>query len=365
MKPSSSLAALDEAGVNNFDIIRIVAASLVFFSHVYPISGFAGGEPLTAQTAFISFGTLAVEIFFVVSGYLVTRSLILRDNLIDFAEARALRIFPALIVCCLFSALVIGPLISTYSAIEYFRNAQVWLYAWGNSSLTSLQWFLPGVFESNPLRGVVNLSLWTLPTEFKMYGAVFALGVCTILLKRFRAPLIALAFASYLVHMFATNSSVLANHLVSDPEPLIAFFLFGGLVYLCRQFLFISPTIALLLWAALLLSRGGPLASLLYYVALTYSVVVIAFDQSIRLPQLTRHGDPSYGLYLYGFPVTQTAMFFLGTPSTDTLVVVAFPVTLILAVVSWRYVEAPAIAAKGFTSRHLRTIFPNKSTKLE
>jgi len=356
-----TLFELDSSQANNFDVIRFVAATLVIFSHAYAVSGYPTNEPLAGATSFIGFGSLAVEIFFLVSGYLITRSLMHRNNLIDFAEARVLRIFPALIVCCAVSALVLGSLVTILPITEYLGHRQTWDYLLKSSSLISVQWFLPGVFESNILKGVVNGSLWTLPVEFKMYGVMLflglGLGLLSLVTKRYRSTLLATFIGGYLIYLFATQNAQLANHYSGDPKPLIAFFLIGAIVYLGRQYVFVSTTFALMLWVALLLLRGTQAVVPLYYVAMAYSLLAIAFDTTFRMHRFAKYGDFSYGLYLYGFPVKQTVIFFSGAMTAGTLFMIAFPITLLLAWLSWRYVEAPSLKKKGTTSSFIRRQF--------
>ena len=352
-----TLAELDAAKGNNFDAIRFVAATLVIYAHAYAVSGHANDERLAGLTGFIGSGSLAVEIFFLVSGYLITRSLMQRDNLIDFAEARVLRIFPALIICCAISTFLLGVLVTTLPASEYLAHRQTWNYFLQNASLVGVRWVLPGVFETNILKSVVNGSLWTLPIEFKMYAVMFALGVASIALKRYRAVLLTLIIGGYLVFSFATQNAQLASHTSDAPAPLIAFFLIGALFYLTRKYVPVSTTLALALWGALLLARGTFLAVPLYYAALSYSLLAIAFDTTFKIHRFAKYGDFSYGLYLYGFPVKQAIIFIVGSMSSSKLFLIAFPITLALAWLSWKFIEAPALKRKGAISAYLKSRF--------
>ena len=79
---------------NNFNLLRIVAASAVLVSHSYPLSlGPKAAEPLS-QSLGVTLGSVAVDVFFVVSGFLVTASLVRRQSSLDFIVGRFLRIFP-------------------------------------------------------------------------------------------------------------------------------------------------------------------------------------------------------------------------------------------------------------------------------
>jgi peptidoglycan/LPS O-acetylase OafA/YrhL len=62
---------------------------------------------------------------------------------------------------------------------------------------------------------------------------------------------------------------------------------------------------------------------------------------------VTRMGDFSYGVYIYAFPIQQAASMLLGPGiSALTLFMVSMPATLIVASISWHFVEKPALALK-------------------
>ena len=216
-----TIAKLDQNRENNFDFIRFVAAAMVIFSHTYAVLKDNSSEPLSGATGFITFGSLAVEIFFIVSGYLVCKSLLMRSSPLAFVEARILRIFPALIICCASCTLVLGPILTRLPLGEYFGAAQTWHYLFDNATLLKLQWFLPGVFEHNPLPGVVNGSLWTLPTEFKMYLALLAAGLIVLPFPSQRERVLLVMVAGCFVFAHITYPGRLISHVsnvVEHPE---------------------------------------------------------------------------------------------------------------------------------------------------
>jgi peptidoglycan/LPS O-acetylase OafA/YrhL len=65
-------------------------------------------EPLYAAFAPLNLGALGVEIFFVLSGFLVTQSWLAHPSLKAFAMARVLRIYPALVAATVFTIVVAG-----------------------------------------------------------------------------------------------------------------------------------------------------------------------------------------------------------------------------------------------------------------
>lgn len=161
----------DNSRNNNLDLIRLIAAALVIWSHAYPIVLGKGAEqPLSRLTyGQISLGDLGVAIFFVLSGFLVSQSMFRLNDLVGYTKARVLRIFPGLIFCVLISTFIIGPIFSTLSLTDYFTNDTTYSYLVATTTLNFLSPFLPGVFESNPYGAFINGSLWTLKYEIICY----------------------------------------------------------------------------------------------------------------------------------------------------------------------------------------------------
>jgi hypothetical protein len=93
----------------NFDVLRLVAAGLVLVSHAFPLAG--RHEPLAPHTL----GTVGVKIFFVISGFLVTKSWLSDPSFRHYIGKRARRIFPGLVCAVLLTALVLGPIFSSRS----------------------------------------------------------------------------------------------------------------------------------------------------------------------------------------------------------------------------------------------------------
>ena len=91
---------------NNFNFIRMVAASFVLVSHAYPLSRGPGEvEPLVAQLG-ISLGGLGVFTFFCISGFFISLSYQRSKSAVDFVVARFLRLYPALLVVLVLSCLL-------------------------------------------------------------------------------------------------------------------------------------------------------------------------------------------------------------------------------------------------------------------
>ena len=161
---------------NNLDIFRIISALMVIYGHAYAILPSTGsGDVLKGLLGFDYSGSLAVKIFFFLSGLVVTNSLLTKRSLIPFLIARFFRIWPALAFTLLVSAFLLGPLLSEQSPAEYFSNKKVLAYFYKGLSM-NIKYELPGVFEDNALRAV-NGSLWSIPHEVFAYLTLAALLV--------------------------------------------------------------------------------------------------------------------------------------------------------------------------------------------
>src|SRR5438552_4064356 len=133
---------------NNFNLIRFRAASAVLVSHSYALStGDPKTEPLRAWLGF-SAGDIAVDVFFLTSGFLVAGSLFSRRSVFSFALARALRIYPAMLVSVALTVLIVGMWFSSSAATSFITNSDTWRYIWKNATLVfGIAYKLPGAFE--------------------------------------------------------------------------------------------------------------------------------------------------------------------------------------------------------------------------
>jgi peptidoglycan/LPS O-acetylase OafA/YrhL len=321
---------------NNFNLMRLVAAWMVIYGHAWAITAAPGGDLVTRLTQFKFAGGVAVDVFFVISGFLIAASL-QRNSIGSYLASRALRIVPGLAVCAALGAFVLGPLLTT--AADYWQRPEVWRYFWVNATLKSSEFFLPGVFESLP-RTAINGSLWTLPIEARLYLALLLAGSLGLLTRRRYTPLWLLAMAAgyALARWKAPLPDYLANYAWCT-----AFFISGTALWVNRERVRLSWWALLALVAAAALTRGGPWFHIPYYLLLCYGTLFVAFVP--KLPMI-RHIDLSYGLYLYGWPAQQLVL--VATHDARPLANMAWAtaLALVLAALSWFLVERPALHLK-------------------
>lgn len=333
MRPT--LADAWSGGRNHFNLIRLVAAWMVIWSHAWAITGTPGNDPFAHLTLTRSAGAFAVDVFFVISGFLVAASFE-RHGWRGFLLARVLRIYPALVVCTLLTVCVLGPLLTT--APDYWRNPTTWRFLAGNATLWRAEFWLPGVFETLP-RTAVNGSLWTLPIEGRLYLALLVAGTFCMLRPRRYALAWGLALAAACA--YAWRHAPLPEWLAYLIW-VTAFFITGTLLWVWRERLVLSWWGLLPLLLAAAATRGTPWFVPAYFATVAYGTFCVAF--LARLPSTGRN-DLSYGLYLYGWPMQQLALLAGAiTPVSNTIAATAL--ALACAALSWFLVEKPALGLR-------------------
>jgi peptidoglycan/LPS O-acetylase OafA/YrhL len=331
---------------NNFDVLRLLAASFVLYSHSYALT--AHPEPF-ADVSGWTFGEIGVVMFFAMSGFLIAKSWSEQPHFAPFAIKRGLRLIPALVVAVSVTVFVVGPIFTVLPLSSYFTEPRTWIYLLRCSFLITFFGKLPGVFDTNPYPHAVNGSLWTLPVEACCYAMAAALGSLGLL----RRNKVLLAFAVLLI-LCVTPLSPLsiapAGGTTNGNLPLVvllgATFVLGNLAYSLRARLHLSWTIGAALMALWILTWGGGWARATGILAIAFAVLVLAFRTPAWLRRLTAPGDLSYGIYVYAFPVQQSVAAIWGAIDPLLMMAIAFPVTYGLAFVSWRLVERPALALK-------------------
>jgi len=320
----------------------------VILSHGYIVNGGYAAiarDPLERLTS-VDSGELAVDIFFITSGFLVTNSLLRRRDALDFLISRVLRITPALVVAVLVAALVVGPATTELPLATYFRTRTLYSYVVIDALSISpfhFRYQLPGVFEHLPAAGVVNAPLWTLPWEIWMYGALLLLFLVHGLGKAFPVILATIVGVYSLVALglveIDTNGAIASR--------LLAFFFVG--VAMARYAGRVTISLAVLVVATLvfaLVSLASHSAVLLP-LWLGYAVLYAAYAPGMVVRRWSKGPDFSYGIYIYAYLVQQLLVWSIGPHAPLLNAVLALLLTTPLAAISWYWIEAPSLALKA------------------
>jgi peptidoglycan/LPS O-acetylase OafA/YrhL len=346
LKFFSSSPTLGELAVgkdNNFNLLRLLAAFAVLISHSFAMLG--QPEPFAASVG-KNLGAMAVDIFFVASGFLVGASLIRTQSVSDYLLARALRIFPALWAMLLLTVLVLGVTFTCLEATTYFSEPQTWRYIWKNFFLMfGVEFYLPGLFETNRLHGIVNGSLWSMIYELSMYVLLLLSWIIYVYLRKvlhttfaFIAAVIGLAMS-----LWFTDQFYLLEH--RQLLRFAWFFFIGTAFYLLRFKIRLSTKLMCLIvvFAMIALTVSGHHFLMLYYLALPYCLFYFAYIPAGKLRWYNRFGDYSYGVYLYAFPIQQVLVLSHSEWSVLGLTLTAACLTFVCAVCSWHWLEQPAL----------------------
>lgn len=284
-------------------MVRLIAALFVFAGHMGPIMG--GAAPTIAG---FSLHELGVSMLFLTGGYLIAKSWERDRHPLRYLIRRILRLWPPFAVMILLAAFAAGPLLSDLGVKGYF-------FAGVGNFLKNLRFFivyaLPGVFSGNPISGVVNGSLWTMPVEFALYlvtpvilelvragrGKRFSFSALAVLSAVLTALYLALSilFAGKPVVFYGTDL-IAALHLA-------VFYVIGMLFAEDTQGVLRNPQIGAVLLAVLSASQlwVQPLPMLILYVTLPVLVFSFALPEQPAFSEFGCRWEFSYGIYLYGF----------------------------------------------------------------
>lgn len=336
---------------NNLTLLRAVAAISVALSHSYlTVTGEPGSRPLISQTGF-SIGYHAVNIFFFVSGVLVTQSWSRRSSVMSFTVARGLRVFPALVICILLTTAFLGVMMTSLSSADYFLSAGTIKYLLLTPSLISPSGELPGVFTQNPDPSTINGSLWTLRYELLCYAALAVAGYMR-LFSRPRVFLgISLAIGLVLV-IFSTMPIVHDNTIAVGHIVRFGFcFGLGVMAFQYRKFLPVHWSGVLVLLILVVMARDTIAHLSVLYLTTAYTTLWLAYVPSGRIRYFNKAGDYSYGIYIYAYPIQQSLINLFPNLVPEQMFVLTLLATLPLAISSWHLVEKPALRAKGRISK--------------
>lgn len=328
---------------NNFNLIRMVAAMAVLVSHAWPLTqGASVVEPLKVFSGH-TLGTLSVYIFFAISGFLITASYTRTSRLRRFVLARVLRLFPGLLVSLLLVAFVLAPFVTLLPLQDYFTHPKTTSFLLRNLTLVSPQYTLPGVFTTN-IYPTVEGSIWTLVHEVICYGLVVLAGATGLLRRGWPILLFLSLYAG--TWIATTLFHVPIDQKLLQLQGLSLPFVFGMLAWVWRDRIPLSGWIFLGLGLAAFAARHSQIAYPVVIGFLAYGSFWLAYVPSGKIRRYNLLGDYSYGMYIYAFPLQGLVVWLIGPTNPFLHIMIALPITLAISILSWYYVEAPALALR-------------------
>ena len=362
---STPVAAAGPARLPALDGLRAVAAGMVVLTHAAYLTG-VGNDGLMGRV--LARGDFGVAIFFALSGYLLTSQLARerqrtsRLDLLGYAARRAARVLPA--YWLVLAVLVVLARPSARDAVLHALGLQIYV---ADSQVRSFG------------------QSWSIATELSFYAL---LPVAVIALHRLRGvrphlplnvlivALVATSLLGLLVEPIVFTESVALERWLPWRAP---HFLVGMILAECAvdrghrasialRRLAVDPAAALALAAAAYLVAVTPLAGSLalepahgiFLVVRTAAGTILAgglllplvlggtstWSSVLSSPVVRWLGLVSYGVFLWHLPVLEGIFAVSGAPffrgGILPLLIVGVPVTLLLAALSYRWVELPA-----------------------
>ena len=352
---------------NSVNALRLGLAGLVLVSHTIQLSSDRQVDPVGQLTeSHVDLSTMAVDGFFALSGFLIAGSFLRSPSVWRYLWRRALRILPGFWACLLVTAALIAPVawlleyrsLTGYPIVGPGSGVD---FVWQNAALLIRQFSIDGAFGGQ----VANGSLHTLFYEFLCYLAVAVIGVLGILRRRpgLVLAMFGIAWVVTLVEAVAQTGVVLGQ---PGRELMLRFgtmFLAGMVALLFAEHIRLTARRGLLAGLLLALAVGvaipvvGDARSILAYSLLAPPAVIYLVLLAGASPRLARVGarrDLSYGLYVYAWPV-QVTLLVLGADEwgLPAYLISSLAVALVLAFLSWTFIESRALALKSWTPKTL------------
>lgn len=328
---------------NNFDLLRMLFAVIVFLAHACELSGSLTLSPLATISNTIFSATFAVKSFFVVSGFLIFMSFENSSSIRTYFAKRLRRIYPAYFVVVMSCALL-GVFFTQTSLGKYFSLALIKYLLANLFFLNFIQPSLPGLFSNNPIVAV-NGSLWTLKIEVLFYLCV---PIFVLAIRRFGnwQVLLGLYVASLLysvtIEMWGlhTGSPIYQELLRQLPGQLV-YFVSGALLYYNLDRFIHNWKLPLVTAIFILLIKNSFLTMLFEPISVGIIVIYAAYVFTY-LGNFSRYGDFSYGIYIVHFPVLQVLIQYGLFESNPILALfLAAIIVFVLSYLLWHRVEKP------------------------
>jgi peptidoglycan/LPS O-acetylase OafA/YrhL len=320
---------------NNFGSLRLLFATLVILSHSPQIiDGNRSRELLTRVFGTISFGDLAVDGFFIISGYLITKSLISSSSSSAYLRKRILRIYPGFLASFWFCVFIVAPFAGVHKS--FFSMAML-----TKQLLLSflLQWPMSrGAFPGMAIPNL-NRSMWTISFEFTCYIGALCAGRLGFYSAQRRIWLIPIVLTC-----LAWNALSAPSYFMSYVR-FEALFGIGTLFYVFGErirFSSLGAAFSALMLFILLFDKRLAEASVAIFGG--YLIFWAAFELPVlRLSKFANKTDLSYGIYLYAWPIASLICWRLRTTNPWQLAAITLPCAVIMAYLSWIFIESPAL----------------------
>lgn len=332
---------------NTFTAMRIVFAIIVVYAHAVLIPmglPYHGVWPEFADATV----QLALDGFFILSGYMITASLLNRPDMLSFTASRVLRIFPGLIAAVLLMWLVVGPLFTELPLGQYWSNAQTLQFPLMVISQADPLAGLPEVFNASPIGGTMNGALWTIRYELLAYLGVGLLAAVGLYRNRSLILVWAGLAVAFGVAYQMFGYSGIGEGTIGSMARFGTAFMIGAGFYAARDQLPLSAGYVGLALLAAFASQGTALGPVMLQIALAWLYLWVGFlDVPGRIGKALRNvEDVSYGIYILHWPLGMMMFALMPTLGYNALFALMLPAAILAGWILRVTVEKPALAMK-------------------
>ncbi len=330
---------------NGFLPIRLLLAILVIYFHSFPI---CGKSDYLSQIDFpVSIGEIAVNSFLVISGFLVSHSWFSSKSTKSYLIKRIFRIYPAFIVLSIIQAIIFAPLAANQSFLSYTFK-QIGILIFEVCDLVGYGFPYGGLFDvfpNNPVPGLLNASLWMIRYEFICY-----LTLPLLLYFSSRSNILIYIWFSMNLFFYVTNIRLPWHWILTAVMGDFAFlpgiftyFYAGVLIYLFRSKLYFN-LLSVIFYFGLLVTFCMFNKHLVHLLMVSIgSISIIFLCLILKCPSKLQRIDISFGVYIYGWPIQQFIICYIGSAiqyNPYLLFVTALPIAVIFGSLSWFLIES-------------------------
>ncbi len=337
---------------NFFTPLRFIFAFMVLIGHAFIIgTRDTGAEPHVFFH--YTFSYMAVNLFFIASGFLVTKSMLYRGDLAEFSSARLLRIYPALFLHVLIVMFIMGPFVTSLPLKEFFTHPDFLSQPLKVLSFYKTEMELPSALEGNN-ETLASGTLWTLRYEVLAYigtAIAFSLG-----LMRKKWMLLA-QFVGCAVAWIAVVSFGMFDSVPATVQSLLRFgvcYTLGAAIFAYRERIRFHILGVIAVTIAATLTNGTALFEVTTAIMLAYFVFWAAYMKAPKLNRLQSVSDISYGIYIYHWAIMQWLNHVTPDMGPWQLILIGAPITIVISMISWHYVEKPMLKSKTSFAKYLR-----------
>ena len=338
--------------INNFDLLRIFAATQVLFNHSYKHLHIPYPIWYNVIASFPG-----VTMFFVMSGFLISASLERNPDLKNYFTNRALRIYPALWFVVLLSIATIW-IAADISFIN--RETIPWMIC------QFIGFIYTPAFLSHYGFGSYNGSLWTIPLELQFYLVLPIIYYFSTLItsnSRQKTIILTIVFTIFCLLAYYILEHYTRINLKLETKfqkilrytfiPHIYMFLAGVVLQRIKAYnsVFIYGKGILWILSYLLFCYFVPASNLTVIIRnlfLAVTLISVAYSLPGVAHKLLRGNDISYGVYIY-HGLVLSVLVHMGLTGNSYYVFLILIITYILSFLSWRFIEKPFLGRKRKT----------------